>query len=51
MDRVFDAMCVAFISPVFKGILSTAVASVSMFFSSFFAFVLAIRYARKTRAS
>lgn len=46
LDRVYDAVCVSFVTPVFKGILSTAVASICMFFCSFFSFILAIRYAR-----
>lgn len=49
IDRVFDAMCVNYVSPVFKVIIAVAIASTSMFFASFFSFTLAIRYARKVR--
>mmetsp|Transcript_4333 Transcript_4333/g.663 ORF Transcript_4333/g.663 Transcript_4333/m.663 type:complete len:126 (-) Transcript_4333:330-707(-) len=51
VDRIFDAVCVNYVSPIFKVILATAIASVSMFFASFFSFCLAIRYARKVRPS
>jgi len=49
IDRVFDAMCVNYVSPSFKVIVAVAISSVCIFFATFFTFTLAIRYARKVR--
>jgi hypothetical protein len=47
IDRVYDSVCVGFVIPVFKVIITFAVLSGSMFFAALFSNILAIRYARE----
>ena len=49
IERIYDSVCVGFITPIFKMIISIAVVSGGMFIASLYSNLIAIRYARNCR--